>query len=208
MLKQAYLFIAAVVVCAIAFVGIEHTVSLSFQMCIRQDTVGNENFSAILSAYIRCSGKFIAENNGGITAFATLIVAAFTGTLWAATNRQAQLTKDALIANNRAFIFVPGIAQFWERDPGSGDYNWRFRPILRNSGETPTRRMAMFVECEIRNTRLPPGYGFAPQTQDIAGGTIPPKFELTGGLVPRMPGAAITPQDLIDAQNGRKFIYV
>ncbi len=103
---------------------------------------------------------------------------------------------------------MPGIAQFWEPDAATGKYNWRLRPILRNTGNTPTRQMSMFVECEIRNTPLPQGYAFAYQDQNVAGGTISPKFDLTGGLAPRSPGAPITPQDLLDAQNGRKFIYL
>jgi hypothetical protein len=207
MFKQALLAIVLMILCVAAFIAAERTLSPSFQSCLSQSST-NEGILATAGRYIYCSGNFITENSNGITAFAALIVAGFTITLWSATNRQALLTKEALIGNNRAFVFVPSFGQYWERDPATNRYNWRLRPILRNSGGTPTRNMTMFVECEIRNTPLPAGYSFTPQAGNTATVTIPPNLDLQGGQVPRMPGAAITPQDIIDVQNGRKFIYL
>jgi hypothetical protein len=208
MLKQALLFIVALILCVEAFLAAEQYLSPSFQTCLSQSLTNKEDIRATAAGYVYCSGNFLSDKSTGITAFATLIIAAFTGTLWAATNRQAVLTKEALIANNRAFVFVPGFSQFWERDGETGHYNWRLRPALRNSGGTPTRNATMYVECEIRNTPLPPRYPFTPQVENTANVTIPPRFDLSGGIAPRNPGAAITPQDIIDAQNGRKFIYL
>jgi hypothetical protein len=68
--------------------------------------------------------------------------------------------------------------------------------------------MTMHVTCEIRNTPLPAGYAFAHNPQQIAHVTIPPKIDLSGGLAPQHPAAAVTPQDIIAAQAGRKFIYL
>jgi hypothetical protein len=206
MLKQALLLITAAIIGMVVFVLAIRAFVPSFDVCLSQAFLTNNSLEETGNPYVYCSGKFFGENYGGISAFATVIVAAFTVTLWAATSRQAQLTKDALIANNRAFVFVPSFGQFWERDPNSTRYNWRLRPTLRNSGGTPTRNATMYVECEIRNTLLPVGYPFSRQAENIANVTIPPRFELSGGLVPRT--AAITPQDLIEVQNGRKFIYL
>jgi hypothetical protein len=190
------------------FFALERALSPIFQTCVSKPSDNEQVITKVVGDYIYCSGNFITEHSNGITAFATLIVAAFTVTLWASTNRQALLTKEALIANNRAFVFAPNYSTFWERDPQTSHYNWRLRPMLRNNGNTPTLNMTMFVECEIRNTPLPANYQFAADALNTASCMIPPHVDLSGGLVPRMPGAAITPQDIIDAQNGRKFIYL
>lgn len=146
MLRQLLTLALTIIILLTAFVAAEVWLSSAFQICIQQNARG----SLPVVDYMRCSGNFIADNNGGMTAFATLVVAMFTATLWMATTRQARLTEEALISNNRAFVFVPGIGQFWEWDAVTGQYNWRLRPILRNTGNTPTRQMTMFVECEIR----------------------------------------------------------
>lgn len=162
----------------------------------------------MIGVYLYCSGAFVNSNSGGITAIATLVIAAFTATLWYATNRQAELTKEAFIADKRAFIFATTFNQIWEQDKATGLYNWRFKPVLRNSGETPTKGLEMYVTCEVRNTQLPSGYAFTSQVQNIAKGMMPPKFDLQGGLAPQLPGPAITSQDIIDAESGNKFIYL
>ena len=199
----------------LVFLTTVRTFSPSFQECISQYTDHNraqpsEEHDAVVKitvgAYVSCTGKFVSDQHDGIIALGTLLIAAFTAVLWIATSRQARLTKEAFTAEKRAFVFVPTFNQFWELDAASGLYHWRFRPVLRNSGETPTRRMRMYVECEIRNTALPPKYGFTSQPAFTAGGTIPPKFELQGGVAPR--GAAITPQNIVDAQQQRVFIYL
>jgi hypothetical protein len=205
MLKQALLFVAVAILAVVIFVTAIQIFVPSFQACLSQSVLPNTSLGETAKVYVYCSGNFFSENYGGISALATVIIASFTVTLWAATFRQAQLTRDALVANNRAFIFVPGISQFWDEDKTTNLYNWRLRPVLRNTGGTPTRNATMFVECEIRNTPLPSGYPFIP-SQNTANVTIPPHFELAGGIAPR--GAAITPQDIIDVRNGRKFIYL
>jgi hypothetical protein len=194
---------------SVLFVALARGFSPSFKACINHEAEQVAKEPALgdtIGVYAHCTGVFIDDNNGGITAIATLVIAAFTATLWYATNRQAELTKEAFIADRRAFVFATSFYSAWEEDKQTGLYNWRFRPILRNSGETPTKNMEMYVACEVRNTVLPPGYVFTPQATFIAKGMMPPKFELQGGLAPQ--GAAITPQDIVDSQEGRKFIYL
>jgi hypothetical protein len=146
-----------------------------------------------------------------VIAIATTVYAAYAAKQWRAIRDQSKIAQDALIADKRAIIFAPGFNQFWEHDPTTNLFHWRFRPILRNGGDTPTRKMRMYVNCEIRNTALPAGYSFSPHDStavdiNIVEGMIPPKIDLQGGVVPR--GAAVTPQDILDAQQGKKFIYV
>jgi hypothetical protein len=205
-LRSLFIFAAALALFLFLFIVLERNFSPSFEACINHDRETTAD-STTLGVYVHCTGTFIADNNGAITALATLVIAAFTATLWFATNRQAELTKEAFIADKRAFIFATGFNLAWEQDKATGQYNWRFRPVLRNSGGTPTKTMEMYVACEVRNAALPPGYKFTPQVHNIARAVMPPMFELQGGLAPQIPGAAITPQDILDAQQG-KNLYI
>jgi hypothetical protein len=151
---------------------------------------------------------FLDRHAAGITALATIIIAAFTGTLWVATSRQAALTQAALIADKRAFVAAVSFNQFWEIDPNTGLYNWRFRPGFQNSGETPTRDLTVYVACELRNTPLPTGFDFSQCSTKPGTGLIAPKSTMMGGAAPTFPSAALTPQDIQDAQAGTKYIYL
>jgi hypothetical protein len=64
----------------------------------------------------------------------------------------------------------------------------------------------MYVCCEILDKPLPKGYDFSPVDANISTGTIPPKFELQGGIAPV--GRFISPQEIFDCQNNRRFIYL
>lgn len=57
-----------------------------------------------ISSYARCTGEFVDSHGGAITAVASLIIAAFTGTLWGATIRQGRLTFDSLELARTQFI--------------------------------------------------------------------------------------------------------
>jgi hypothetical protein len=149
-------------------------------------------------------GEFLNYYGPAVTAIATVAIALFTLTLWVATDRQEVFNRE----DKRAFIFVPGIFSLWEPDTTEHLFNWRFRPVLRNVGRTPTKNMLMYVQCEIRNTPLPLGFPFIHDPTQTAGGVIAPLTDVNGGQVPRFPSPGVTPTDIVDAQNGRKFIYV
>lgn len=149
---------------------------------------------------------YIEAHESLITALATIAIASFTGTLWYSTRTLGVLTKEALIADKRAFVFADGIGQFWELDPATQTYSWQFRPHWRNTADTPTKHMTMYADCELRNSVLPANFGFLDNVANIGKGLIPPKTALHGNQVPR--GAPITAQDLVDVQRGKKFIYL
>src|SRR5437016_1406603 len=101
MLRQALAFIIALSAILAIFLWTE-TFSSTYQYCISQDAHDNGEQAAkkhdggigvILVTRLRCTARFINDHNGGITALATLVIAAFTGTLWFATNQQARLTR-------------------------------------------------------------------------------------------------------------------
>src|SRR5260221_3514414 len=217
MRKNIAFFLAAILVLMAAFIFVERAFAPSFQKCIAEHPQSDSNsaaeknptrFYVAVSTYVRCSGRFIESHNGAFTALSTFIIAAFTGTLWIATTRQAELTKEALIADKRAFIFTNSLNGFWEQDPSTGLYNWRFRALWQNSGDTPTRHMVMHVACELRNAMLPPGFNFNYPTTQTGTAMLAPKSSSYGGIAPMSPAAAITRQDILDVQQGRKFLYL
>lgn len=55
---------------------------------------------------------------------------------------------------------------------------------------------------------LPPGFDFNQISNPIGVGHFGPKVTSQGGVAPALPQSAVTPQDLLDAQQLRKFIYV
>lgn len=173
MLRQAVNFLAVIVVLLAIFVLVERTSSPFFQSCIRNqqnsasDPTAKNNppsYGAIVVKYVACSGLFIERHGVGFTALATFIIAAFTCTLWLATSRQAELTREALVADKAAFVFPIGFNQFWEPDAVTGHYNWRFSMRWFNSGDTAGRDVMVHAECEIRNTAFPARRRSVPQT--------------------------------------------
>ncbi|HEY7246953.1 MAG TPA: hypothetical protein VH678_24025 [Xanthobacteraceae bacterium] len=144
----------------------------------------------------------------GVSAIATAAIAVFTIVLVWVTSRQARLTKEALIADKRAFVFAKNIFPVWELDRQTGEYNWRFRPVWENSGDTPTKGMTLYVDCELRNTILPQGFDFTRTTIPAGPGMLGPRATSTGGAAPHYPVAAITPTDIVDIQAGKKFLYL
>jgi hypothetical protein len=108
MLKYIATFFIFVLVFLTVFVAAEKKFSPSFQSCIGQQGQGIANESndlgAVITSYTRCTGEFVDTHRGGLTALASLVIAAFTGTLWIATSRQGQLTFDSLDLARKEFI--------------------------------------------------------------------------------------------------------
>jgi hypothetical protein len=141
----------------------------------------------------------------GITAGATAAIAAFTIVLVLVTNRQAKLTKEALIVDKRAFVFATGFNPEWVIE--TGQYHWRFRPIWQNSGESPTKRLRFTVDAELRNTPLPENFNFVSRGPP-GPGMLGPKSTGLAGNGPAPPSAAISPQDVADVIALRKYLYL
>ena len=199
------------------FVASERAFAPSFQGCINEQQNPKPNssteeqpssFRATVAIYADCSGRFIDAHHDGITALATVVIAAFTCTLWLATSRQAELTKEALIADKRAFVFATGITPMWELDAATNQYDWRIRPNWQNSGDTPTRNLRLYVDSEFRNTALPTNFRFIEGQIPPGTGLLGPKQMSLGGAAPMLPNAALRPQDVVDLINGTRFFYL
>lgn len=146
--------------------------------------------------------KFMDDPN----AFFAAAVAFFTLVLLFISRQQNQITRDAMIAGERAFVFPMEIHPVWEQNTQTGEYWWRFRPTWKNSGDTPTRDMIMHSECELRTAPLPLGFNFDYPTTETGKALLPPTTHAWGGIGPRFPANAISPDDILDIQQGRKLL--
>lgn len=113
-LKQAGIFLTAIVAAAAIFLLIESG-SPSFQRCIKEYEGTNQPASAeqsiehpriVVVRYGVCSGRFSDAHSGGITALASILIAAFTATLWITNGRQLRLARDEFNATHRPRIIV------------------------------------------------------------------------------------------------------
>lgn len=121
--------------------------------------------------------------------------------------RAGNIARDAMIAGERAFVFAIGVDSFWERDKETNDFHWRFRPRWHNSGDTPTKNLNIYTDGILSDSCLPPDFKF-PEPKDPPGtGLLAPKMTQHGGLWPRT-RSGITPQDILDVQQGRKHLYI
>ena len=148
------------------------------------------------------------EHAGAITTVATIVIAAFTIVLARVSRRQADLTKESMIAGERAFVFAKDVRAYYEFDKTTNQYNWRFRPIWENSGDTPTKNMTMHTRCMLLDDPLPPGFNFDENTTITGKALIPPRSTIDGGISPTHPAQAISPQDIADVQSGEKILYL
>lgn len=148
------------------------------------------------------AANFLRGYSDLITGLATALLAVITWMLVALGKDQSAATKTQL----RAYVFATDLRQYWEKTP-AGEYVWRFRPVWTNSGDTPTRGLTVHTECEVRNSPLPANFDFNYPVIP-GGGLIAPKTFSEGGIAPEAPKAAVTPQDILDAQANRKFIYI
>jgi hypothetical protein len=126
----------------------------------------------------------------------------------AASEKSVEIASNAMVAGERAFLFATGFEQFYELDTTTGHFNWRFKPIWRNSGNTPTKELTISTICEIGASTLPDDFDFDIPSGIVGGGLLGPKYENLGGIAPPYPLAPVTTEDLLAAQNGTKYIYL
>jgi hypothetical protein len=215
--RQIACLLVALFVVVAAFVGMARAFSPSFDQCIGKakadkqqttDKEGSARLAETIGSYVGCSGEYVEANKNVITALALIAIAAFTCTLWLATSRQALLTREALVADKKAFVFPIGLYQSYEKDTATSFYNWRFKPNWRNSGDTPTRNLRLHVVCELRDTLLPANFDFDLPNRNPQTGLLGPKFDSPFGVAPTPPYPAITAQDVADVQQARKTLYL
>jgi hypothetical protein len=204
MAKLITLVLLAIVAIVAIFVFAERAFSPTFQQCVathqnnKQTSASDENpfsLKIAINDYVRCSARLVKVYEASITALGTIIIAAFTGTLWIATSTQARLTREAFIADKRAFVFASGIQPLYEPDVTTGHFNWRVGPIWQNSGDTPTRGLRLYTDGLLSNVPIPATFDF--NQIDLAArpgpGMLGPKMSSAGGQAPHMPGTRSYP---------------
>jgi hypothetical protein len=202
LLAVAAIFLGFIVLAYVA------TLSASYGECAtkHQQSYFKQNAPDFLEkagTVLVCEGVTADANGELLTAIATVLLTIVTGGLvWL-----GWLQFNSTRAQLRAYVFATDLKQYWDKIGTTGQYGWRFRPIWTNSGDTPTRELEINTECEIRNSLLPPDFSFPFSTRP-GHGLIAPKTSSEGSLAPPPPQALVTPQDIFDAQNGNKHIYV
>jgi hypothetical protein len=167
--KRAGLFLGAVLVTTSLFVSVESSAP-SFQRCIREYKRDHNPTSAqqtpskpktvVVQTFIVCSGRFSDAHSGGITALASILIAAFTATLWITNGRQLRLARDEFNATHRPKIIV--------RNFQIGDDDFRAgKPvtplfIAQNIGDSPGRiiEVRSGVIALDSNAKLPTNLSF------------------------------------------------
>ena len=141
MIKHSRTFLAstcfALVLAAFAWIG---TLSPSYQKCTadheghygqgeQSDLHKTISNSPQIPLFLLCEGAFIDENNGTLTALATIAIAAFTLTLWRATTEQGRLTRGL----ERGYVAVHFDAIV--SNPGDAGINIQLRNVGRSAAD-------------------------------------------------------------------------
>jgi hypothetical protein len=147
-------------------------VSSSYQQCYTEaeKESGNENANGpdrikrTAWQSLRCEAIALNENNGAITAVATLVIGAFTLVLWLATSRQARLTaktarlveeqiklaREEFIASHRPLMAVHAV-KLLDLDSAPAPHEQRLRAEFRviNAGTSACRVTGSAVYLDI-----------------------------------------------------------
>jgi hypothetical protein len=143
--------------------------SLSFQACLEGDTqrFDDATFVTLVAAEspsatdIECLGDFLDANEPTIVALATVVVAGFTGTLWAAAKKMQRATERLArnadeTAQRQLRAYVSGTPEFIFSFDETHPPRIRFR--IHNSGATPAnevRHRASIAALPGDDFRLP-----------------------------------------------------
>ncbi|RZI44419.1 hypothetical protein EGT07_03085 [Herbaspirillum sp. HC18] len=116
--------------------------------------------------------------------------------------KSARVAEDALIAGQRAFMFIREIKTILHQDPETGKYHWTIHPVWANSGNTPTRGLSINTTYRLLDEPLPKDYNFPESQEDLIPTIAGPR-----SMVEATPGA-ISSEDLEAVQGGKKFFYI
>jgi hypothetical protein len=78
-----------------------------------------------------------------------------------AAKNAADISREALVKSQRAFVGLLGWPWLWGPDfDRRGKYFYDIIPVIENTGATPTANMTIVVDYVIRDTPLPEGFDF------------------------------------------------
>ena len=119
-----------------------------------------------------------------------------------AAEKTARTAENALVAGQRAFMFLREFKTFLHVDDASGQYRWTLHPVWENSGNTPTKGLEIYTTYRLLDEPLAPGYDFPSTAEDRVTAIAGPR-----ALVEGAPGS-IGAEDLAAVQQGKKYFYI
>jgi hypothetical protein len=183
-MKNSLIFLASFFIAIGIFAWAENHISPGFQSCASENATGQsiaQTKRLVVGNFLKtqavCSLSLVDRHNGFFAALAAIVVAAFTGTLWIATDRLAKSGQTAFEATERAFVFIDGFdfelttradikgtvhplyegEPQWHQDhPGLVISRFALRPRWKNGGNTPTKNMKIQVDWRHPSGSIPP----------------------------------------------------
>lgn len=119
-----------------------------------------------------------------------------------AAQQTARTAENALVAGQRAFMFLREFKTFLHVDDASGQYRWTLHPVWENSGNTPTKGLEIYTTYRLLDAPLAPGYDFPSTAHEMVTAIAGPR-----ALVEGAPGS-IGADDLAAVQQGKKYFYI
>jgi hypothetical protein len=119
-----------------------------------------------------------------------------------AARESVDIGKTSMISGDRAYVHFAGCRWISHKLEGTERVFWRIRPTWINSGNTPTRKLYVYVYYEILDEPMQVDHAFTPAEHKRVPATIPPKGQIESG--PR----DFFGDDLIDVKEGKKHLYV
>lgn len=113
----------------------------------------------------------------------------------------AVTSRWSMVASDRAYVHQNGFRYFSHFDKKTNQYFWRIHPLWINSGNTPTRKLEVYVGYELRDSPLPENFAF-PITNKHIPTMIAPK-----GIIAST-HYDIEGPDVVAVSEGRKHFYV
>jgi hypothetical protein len=113
----------------------------------------------------------------------------------------ADIAKLTMIARDRAYVHHDGFRWISHLSERTGRYFWRVHPRWINSGNTPTRNLAVHVDYDLRDDLLPDNFVFS-----YVRGGIPAMIPPHGIIESQF--RDIPADELILIKGGQKFSYV
>lgn len=225
MLKYFRISLTSLAIVLGLFVFTENQIAPQFQTCISQNAVSHGNQEtekkspiviSVIRAQVVCSINLVDRHNGFFAALAGIAVAAFTFTLWVATDQLAKSGQRVFEATERAFVFLDGFnyelttradapkpanMQRISTVSAEGEPKWysaypqlvitRFamQPRWKNGGNTPTKNMTIQVDWRGPPGPVPPPeFAYRNSSQPFF---IPPKAVETSAVIEIPTAAAI-----------------
>jgi hypothetical protein len=182
MLRYLLIPLISFLIIAGLFVFTENQIAPQFESCVAHNTANQTNENAkgpivtgLIKAQWICTLRLVDRHNGFFAALAGIAVAAFTFTLWVATDQLARSGQRIFEATERAFVFLDGfnyelslatdrkegpdyehLPEWYKSHPELFITRFAVQPKWKNSGNTPTKKMTIRVNFAGPRGEVPP----------------------------------------------------